>query len=58
MSSLDTSPGMLRTPRIPLIDTLRGIALVAMASYHFTWDLEFFGYLEPRRRAAGGSMRA
>ncbi|MFD1744303.1 DUF1624 domain-containing protein [Rhizobium helianthi] len=37
---------MLRTPRILLIDTLRGIALIAMASYHFTWDLQFFGYLE------------
>ncbi len=36
----------LRTPRITLIDTLRGVALIAMASYHFTWDLEFFGYLE------------
>jgi uncharacterized membrane protein len=38
--------GPLRAPRIPLIDTLRGVALIAMASYHFTWDLEFFGYLE------------
>lgn len=33
-------------PRLPLIDTLRGMALIAMASYHFTWDLEFFNYLE------------
>jgi uncharacterized membrane protein len=38
--------GPLRAPRIPLIDTLRGVALIAMASYHFTWDLEFFGYIE------------
>ncbi|MFE0015333.1 DUF1624 domain-containing protein [Mesorhizobium sp. NPDC059054] len=30
--------------RIALIDVLRGIALLAMASYHFTWDLGFFGY--------------
>jgi uncharacterized membrane protein len=37
----------IRAPRITLIDTLRGIALVAMATYHFTWDLEFFGYVEP-----------
>lgn len=36
-----------RIPRIALIDTLRGIALIAMASYHFTWDLEFFGYVDP-----------
>ncbi|MCJ8521240.1 putative membrane protein [Pseudorhizobium tarimense] len=34
-------------PRIRLIDTLRGVALLAMASYHFTWDLEFFGYINP-----------
>lgn len=33
--------------RIPLIDLLRGFALVAMTIYHFTWDLEFFGYLVP-----------
>ncbi|MGE6740068.1 heparan-alpha-glucosaminide N-acetyltransferase [Allorhizobium pseudoryzae] len=45
---------MLRTPRIPLIDTLRGVALIAMASYHFTWDLEFFGYLEPGTATEGG----
>jgi uncharacterized membrane protein len=33
--------------RIELIDIARGGALVAMAIYHFAWDLEFFGYLEP-----------
>lgn len=40
-------------PRITLIDTLRGVALLAMASYHFTWDLEFFGYLEPGTATQG-----
>lgn len=30
--------------RIVAIDAARGAALLAMASYHFTWDLEFFGY--------------
>lgn len=45
------TPGTL--PRIRLIDTLRGLALVAMASYHFTWDLEFFGYLEPGTATQG-----
>ncbi|WP_143531804.1 DUF1624 domain-containing protein [Rhizobium oryzae] len=43
----------LRTPRITLIDTLRGVALVAMATYHFTWDLEFFGYLDPGTATQG-----
>lgn len=50
MSSIDAaspaSGSSTRTPRIALIDSLRGVALLAMASYHFTWDLEFFGYLE------------
>lgn len=29
------------------VDVARAVALLAMASYHFSWDLEFFGYLEP-----------
>ncbi len=33
--------------RLHAIDTARGIALVAMAVYHFSWDLEFFGYAPP-----------
>lgn len=38
-----TTPG----GRLQVIDLARAIALLAMASYHFSWDLEFFGYLEP-----------
>jgi len=41
-------------PRIAVIDVVRGIALMAMASYHFTWDLEFFGYAEPGMTSVGG----
>lgn len=48
-----TSGPVLRAPRITLIDTLRGIALIAMATYHFTWDLEFFGYLDPGTATQG-----
>ncbi len=33
--------------RISLIDAARGFALLAMTLYHFTWDLEFFGWLAP-----------
>ncbi len=40
--------------RIPAIDLARGLALVAMAIYHFTWDLEFFGYADPGMTAVGG----
>ncbi|MBP1851166.1 DUF1624 domain-containing protein [Rhizobium halophytocola] len=32
--------------RVKIIDTARAVALIAMASYHFSWDLEFFGYLD------------
>ena len=40
--------------RIAAIDAARGVALVAMAIYHFTWDLEFFGYAPPGTAAEGG----
>ncbi len=34
-------------PRIVAIDVVRALALLAMAIYHFAWDLEYFGYTEP-----------
>ncbi len=40
--------------RIAWIDVGRGVALVAMAVYHFAWDLEFFGYAPPGMTAVGG----
>ena len=40
--------------RIDSIDIARGLALVAMAIYHFAWDLEFFGYVDPGMTAVGG----
>ena len=54
-----SNPGTLtlgRPPRIDMIDVLRGLALVAMATYHFTWDLDFFGYLT-RGTAQTGAMK-
>jgi uncharacterized membrane protein len=39
--------------RISSIDVARGLALVAMATYHFTWDLEFFGYAAPGTASMG-----
>lgn len=33
--------------RIPAIDVARGVALVAMAIFHFGWDLESFGIARP-----------
>jgi uncharacterized membrane protein len=32
--------------RFQWLDALRGAALIAMASYHFMWDLADFGYLD------------
>lgn len=40
--------------RLWAIDALRGVALIAMATYHFSWDLEYFGYLEPGTVGHGG----
>ncbi|NVD41108.1 DUF1624 domain-containing protein [Ensifer sp. HO-A22] len=40
--------------RLIFIDVLRGLALVAMALYHFVWDLEFFGYVAAGTAGAGG----
>ncbi len=37
----------VRGPRIAAIDIARGLALAAMAIYHFAWDLEFYGYAAP-----------
>lgn len=47
-------PTITDKPRIALIDVARGLALVAMAIYHFGWDLEFFGYLAPGTAETGG----
>lgn len=40
--------------RIVVFDIARGLALVAMAIYHFGWDLEFFGYFAPGMTEHGG----
>lgn len=41
-------------PRLEAIDVARGLALVAMAIYHFAWDLEFFGHVPHAMTAQGG----
>ncbi|WP_187971721.1 heparan-alpha-glucosaminide N-acetyltransferase [Aquibium microcysteis] len=55
MTEPDTPmPSPVRHRRIEAIDLARGVALIAMAIYHFTWDLEFFGYVEPGLTTVGG----
>jgi len=41
---MDADPAAPR--RIPAVDVARGVALLAMFVYHFTWDLGFFGLIE------------
>jgi uncharacterized membrane protein len=53
MTDLVHSPSKNKS-RIELIDAARGFALIAMAIYHFAWDLEFFGYATPGMTAVGG----
>jgi uncharacterized membrane protein len=33
--------------RLDALDAARGLAFVAMAAYHLTWDLAYFGVVEP-----------
>ena len=53
-ASPPTAAIVAKHPRIALLDLARGAALIAMAIYHFTWDLEFFGYVDPGMTAHGG----
>lgn len=50
----DLSAPVPRRPRIPALDIARTGALVAMALYHFVYDLELFGYLVPGTAVTGG----
>lgn len=50
----ETGTAIRPLPRIPLIDQARGVALIAMAIYHFTWDLGYFGYIDAETATTGG----
>lgn len=50
----DKPPTQATSRRIEAVDLARGIALLAMVVYHFTWDLEFFGYARQGLTAEGG----
>nr|WP_272210709.1 heparan-alpha-glucosaminide N-acetyltransferase [Marinicella sp. W31]MDC2876615.1 heparan-alpha-glucosaminide N-acetyltransferase [Marinicella sp. W31] len=54
MTATPTSEASTKNRRIHSIDAARGIALVAMAIYHFTWDLDFFGYVPSGVSTRGG----
>ena len=40
-----TSIAPAARPRIAAIDIARGVAIVAMIIYHFSWDLAFLGFV-------------
>ena len=40
--------------RLPLLDAARGLAVVAMVIYHFSWDLRYFGYIASDVEGAPG----
>lgn len=40
-----TTPNQRQTPRIVLIDAMRGFALVLMTAYHFCFDLAYYGFV-------------
>ncbi|WP_114390953.1 heparan-alpha-glucosaminide N-acetyltransferase [Notoacmeibacter marinus] len=43
---MDSGSIAKRIPRVNTIDVARTVALIAMAIYHFSWDLAIFGYAE------------
>jgi len=50
----DQSTAKTASGRIVWIDIARALALVAMAIYHFAWDLQNFGYIEAPTVDVGG----
>ena len=45
-SGVEAAAGpLLSPPRYGVLDAARGVALLAMAVYHFSWDLAFQGYI-------------
>ncbi len=40
-----TTPAIATTPRYPLVDMLRGVAIVLMIAYHFSFDLNYYQVL-------------
>ncbi|MEO4040468.1 heparan-alpha-glucosaminide N-acetyltransferase [Hoeflea sp. CAU 1731] len=54
ISRLGRSHALPIRGRIRVFDVARGVALVAMAIYHFTWDLEYFHYVPAGLTAEGG----
>ncbi len=48
---------MTPAPRDGRIDAARGVAVIAMVIYHFTWDLAAFGFIDPATAMSPGFRR-
>ena len=61
VTSADPPKDLAETPReagrLVVLDAARGVALVAMACFHFTYDLQIFGFL-PEGTIQAGPWRA
>jgi uncharacterized membrane protein len=42
---LEPSAAASPSARLPWLDAARGIAILAMVIYHFSWDLRYFGFI-------------
>lgn len=40
-----TSPALTKRPRLPIVDIIRGVAIIAMVIYHLAWDLSFYRFI-------------
>ena len=43
---MNTKPAVSATPRFDAVDALRGLAMVWMTVFHFSFDLNQFGYIK------------
>ena len=46
LAPAEVAPDTARRPRIHLLDLARGIAILAVIAYHFSWDLNDFGIVQ------------
>lgn len=52
----DAAMPRLKPPRLEFLDATRGLALVGMFVFHFTWDLGFFQFIPPEFPYSPGFM--